>query len=220
MRIQPQRHDLVLATHGRGFWILDDLGAISGLSKAMPSAACPRSFRCRPRTRGIAGGRSTTERIPTNAASAREHMRPTNPPEGAAITYYLPSPSARRSKSSTRTGGAFAASTRRAAAGVQRTAWDLTETPPVAWLRARDWNRGGDGATVVPGRYTVALHASDREPPWRRRSTCGRIRARRGRKRNTSRAIDFVKSLNDELSAIDVALNRLDAPALPRQGAR
>ena len=36
-------------------------------------------------------------------------------------------------------------------AGVQRTSWDLTETPPVPWLRARDWNRGGPGADRRPG---------------------------------------------------------------------
>ncbi len=27
MRVQPQRDDLLVATHGRGFWILDDLSA-------------------------------------------------------------------------------------------------------------------------------------------------------------------------------------------------
>ncbi len=35
LRVQPQRHDLLVATHGRGFWILDDAGAIAGLRKAV-----------------------------------------------------------------------------------------------------------------------------------------------------------------------------------------
>ena len=74
MRIQPQRHDLLIATHGRGFWILDDVGAISGLGKAA-AAAVPTLFPFEPRTRGIDGGRRTMERTPTDAVCRPERMR-------------------------------------------------------------------------------------------------------------------------------------------------
>src|SRR5262249_23963261 len=94
-------------------------------------------------------------------------------------------------------------------AGVERTSWDLTETPPVQWLRAREWNRGGPGATVLPGRYTVRLHAGstateqplelrpDPRASWTQAQYQQRYR--------------FVSELNDELSQIDTALNRLDS---------
>ncbi len=94
-------------------------------------------------------------------------------------------------------------------AGVQRTSWDLTETAPVPWLRARDWNSGGDGPTVVPGNYTVVLHAAAStvrmplqvSPDPRASWTQAQYLARYA----------FVKQLDDELSAIDTALNRLDS---------
>jgi hypothetical protein len=93
-------------------------------------------------------------------------------------------------------------------AGLHRTAWDLRESAPVEWLAAREWNRGGEGPTVVPGHYTVRLHAAggiadqplEIRPDPRASWTQAQYVAR----------YTFVKSLDDELSAIDVALNRLD----------
>src|SRR5579872_957733 len=35
MRVQPQANDLVIATHGRGFFVLDDLNAIEQLPRAV-----------------------------------------------------------------------------------------------------------------------------------------------------------------------------------------
>lgn len=137
-----------------------------------------------------------------------------DPPEGALLTYYLPA-SARTSVE------VFDAQGRRVRcfdvpgdAGVQRTSWDLTETPPVEWQRAREWNRGGPGATILPGRYTVELRAgnavtrqplevrSDPRAAWTAAQYAERYR--------------FVSELNDELSQIDIALNRLDSLATLR----
>jgi hypothetical protein len=131
-----------------------------------------------------------------------------NPPEGASLSYYLPA-AARVSveilDASGRTVRAFDAP---GAAGVERTTWDLTETPPVEWKSARTWNRGGPGATVLPGRYTVRLHAGSRvltadlavapdpRAGWTQAQYLARYR--------------FVTNLNAMLSAIDMALNRLD----------
>ena len=106
---------------------------------------------------------------------------------------------------------------RRARRACSALAWDLTETAPVAWLRAREWNQGISGPTVVPGRYTVVLHARLRQaqgetveqpldvsPDPRAAWTQAQYVAR----------YQFVKALDDELSEIDVALNRLDRLAL------
>jgi hypothetical protein len=75
-------------------------------------------------------------------------------------------------------------------------------------LHARQWNRGGDGPTVVPGRYTVLLRAGATkiEEPLKLRPD---PRAAWTQAQYVAR-YQFVKALDDELSAIDVALNRMD----------
>ena len=208
MRIQPQRHDLVIATHGRGFWILDDLGAISGLSKAV-AAAVPVLFPLRTAYTWYRWWTSYYGTHPDECCLTAGAYSGRNAPDGATITYYLPSPvrawvdvldsSNRRVRCLDVPGGA----------GVQRAVWDLTETAPVPWLRARDWNSGGDGPSVVPGEYTVVLHAAvatvrmplQVSPDPRASWTQAQYLARYA----------FVKQLDDELSAIDTALNRLDS---------
>ncbi|MBV8689346.1 MAG: hypothetical protein JOZ59_04490, partial [Candidatus Eremiobacteraeota bacterium] len=47
-------------------------------------------------------------------------------------------------------------------AGFNRFSWDLTEDKPVAWDSTGDWNQFTSGATVVPGRYSIVLHADGR----------------------------------------------------------
>ena len=208
MRVQPARHDLLIATHGRGFWILDDLNALSELGGAPPSAQ-PRLFATPTAYTWYRWWTSDYGTHPDECCVAAGTFAGENPEGGASIDYYLP-----------RAGHAWidvvdAAGTRVRCldatedAGVNRIAWDLKEAPPVQWLRARDWNRGGDGPTVVPGRYTLRLHSGaavvdgsvdvkpDPRAQWTQADYLARYR--------------FVKSLDDELSAIDVALNRLDA---------
>jgi hypothetical protein len=208
MRVQPDRHDLLVATHGRGFWILDDLGAIGGLGGAL-AGGTPSMFP--PRTaytwyRWWTGYYGTH---PDECCVSAGSFSGEDPPEGASLTYYLPTraeisldvldPRGRRIRCLDAPGER----------GIDRTSWDLTEAPPVPWLRARAWNRGGAGPTVVPGRYTVVLHAGaattqqplevrpDPRAAWTQAQYVERY--------------TFVRSLDDELSAIDVALNRLDA---------
>jgi hypothetical protein len=100
-------------------------------------------------------------------------------------------------------------------AGINRTAWDLTEEAPVAWLRARDWNRGASGPTAVPGRYTIRMRAALRQAQGDKvvdqtLEVRADPRAHWTQSQYVARHV-FVKTLDDELSAIDVALNRLDA---------
>lgn len=44
-------------------------------------------------------------------------------------------------------------------AGVNRFTWDLSEDKPEDWSYTTDWNQGTSGVPVVPGRYTLVLHA-------------------------------------------------------------
>jgi photosystem II stability/assembly factor-like uncharacterized protein len=208
LRVQPRYHDLVVATHGRGFWILDDAGAIAGLANAVASAT-PRLFPVRPAYTWYRWWPSAYGTQPDECCVAAGSYAGDDPPDGALLTYYLPRPVQTRVEVFDAQGRRVRCFDAPSDAGVQRTAWDLTETPPVSWLRARDWNRGGPGATVVPGRYTVRLQAGstvieqalevrpDPRASWTQAQYVERYR--------------FMAALNDELSAIDTALNRLDS---------
>ncbi|HYL27484.1 MAG TPA: hypothetical protein VEW74_06580, partial [Candidatus Nitrosotalea sp.] len=210
MRIQPQRDDLMLATHGRGFWILDDVGAIAGLSKAVGSAA-PTLFPLQTAYTWYRWWTSYYGTHPDECCLAAGMYSGEDPSEGSAITYYLPSRTHVRFEIFDETGTQVRCLEAPGDAGVMRTAWNLTETPPVPWFHTREWNRGGPGATVIPGRYTVRMHAGSSlaetplevRPDPRAAWTIDKYIMRHR----------FVTKLNEELSAIDIALNRLDSLA-------
>jgi hypothetical protein len=73
--------DLIVATHGRGFWILDDITPLRQLSTAMENAATlfkpETAYRVRRDT-------NTDTPLPPETPAG------TNPPDGAIIDYYLP----------------------------------------------------------------------------------------------------------------------------------
>lgn len=213
MQIQPQSRDLIVATHGRGFWILGDVGGLGEL----PAAIAARTPQLFPPTAAFTWYRWWTSYYgthPDECCLSAGMYAGENPPDGATFTYYLPAPQRawfEIDDVGLRPIRCFEAS---GAAGLQRASWDLTETPPVPWLRAREWNRGGPGATVLPGNYIVRLHAGnaviqagltvrpDPRAAWTSDEYLQRYR--------------FVTQLNDELSQIDSALDRIDSlTALP-----
>ncbi len=78
--VQPRFHDLVIATYGRGFWILDDITPLRGLASSVTASRthlfAPReTYRFRDAESPFAVGDD-----PTNGQI---------PPYGAAITYWL-----------------------------------------------------------------------------------------------------------------------------------
>ncbi len=174
--------DLAVATHGRSFWILDD---VSPLRQQAQALAAHDAYLVRPAlaTR-VRGNRNTDTPVPPDEPAGQ------NPPEGVAIDWYLPH--APRGPVTIdvldRTGRLVrhVASTdlvrepatrgetpgywmRRevpisGAAGAQRWWWDLRETAPPA--RERSWGMSAiahdtpsdpRGPWVVPGTYTVWL---------------------------------------------------------------
>jgi photosystem II stability/assembly factor-like uncharacterized protein len=80
MVIQEHFNDLVIATYGRGFYILDDLSPLQKLTPAVTSANA-HLFAPRPAYRftDVAG----------NYATIDDPTAGTNPPDGAAINYWL-----------------------------------------------------------------------------------------------------------------------------------
>ncbi len=209
MRVQPDRDDLLLATHGRGFWILDDLAPLEGLARAA-AAAQPTFFAPRTAYTWYYWWRDYYGSEPTECCEPNGFFAGANPPFGALLSYFLPRAAAVDIVVDDAAGAEVACLQHApGAAGIDRTAWDLTAAPPVPWKIARAWNRGGSGPTVVPGRYTLRLTAggvtrvrtldvrADPRARWSQRDLVARYR--------------FVASLDGELSSIDVALNRLDA---------
>jgi len=87
--IHPRENDLVLATHGRSIWILDDLAPIEQMTDAVPSEAL-HVFEARPATEWRIANRS--------GVTGHKAFFGPNPPNGASITYLLKSKPADKEK--------------------------------------------------------------------------------------------------------------------------
>jgi hypothetical protein len=160
------RQDLVLATQGRAFWILDDLTPLHQMSDAITSGRgslfAPRPairYRYRAGFGGIEGDRGAGEDTPQY------------PPTGAMLDYWLPaagtpvtidvllpngtvvrsfSSDSLRDTTSARAGAPRLPSR----AGLNRFVWDMTYPGP----RSSNANqRGGGGPMATPGQYIVRL---------------------------------------------------------------
>ncbi|MBY0497225.1 MAG: sialidase [Cyanobacteria bacterium] len=166
--VQEHFNDLVIATYGRGFWILDDLSPLQQLTPQVTSADAhlfpPRAAY---RFREITG----------EAASFQDPTVGQNPQYGAAINYYLRTPPAGDVTVSilddqNRVIRSLPAPKQ---AGLNRIHWDLRDEPsPEMRLRtsplyAPDITVGPDGTRpgggprlsilMPPGAYTVRLNA-------------------------------------------------------------
>jgi photosystem II stability/assembly factor-like uncharacterized protein len=214
LRIQPRDGDLIAGTHGRGIFILDDLAPLEGLARA-ESSASPTLFPVRSAYTWYYWWRTQYGVQDTECCTPSGEYSAADPPYGAWISLYVPR--AYAGTASINITDASNARVRhlemRATPGLNRVVWDLTGEPPVPWTRARAWNQGpADGPPVVPGTYQASVHiagtaAYDAQIPIvvlpdPRASWTDADYAKR---------YAFVKELDDELSAIDTALNRLDA---------
>ncbi|MDQ6780976.1 MAG: hypothetical protein M3Z37_07485 [Candidatus Eremiobacteraeota bacterium] len=218
MRVQPAANDLLIATHGRGFFILDDLSSIeNGADAARGGFAFfqPRTaynfYRWWSGEYGTQAG---------ECCAASNFFAGENPPAGALLTFYQ----ARAAKTkptltiSDASGHEIVHTTAPNQAGWNRFSWDLAEDGAVPWLSAKGWNQGGaDGPSVIPGAYRLTLRAGDMtqqrtlevKPDPRATWTQAQYVERH----------DFLRSLYDELTQVDRALNALDdyRRALARQ---
>ena len=169
--VQPQFNDLVLATYGRGFWILDD---ITPLRQATPAvlASGAHLFSPRPayRFRGVT----------PPAAPSYDPVDGQNPPYGADINYFLQARAADEPKITIANEKGQAVRTLRGTkeAGVNRVWWDLHDAPsgsdvrlrtsPIyaSWLKIPPEGRRAGGriaALVPPGTYKVTLAVGGQE---------------------------------------------------------
>jgi photosystem II stability/assembly factor-like uncharacterized protein len=173
--------DAIVATHGRGFWILDDVEPLRELARSFDGARIhlftpALTYRVR---------RSTA----TDTPLPPEEPTGENPPDGAIIDYALASPARRVAISIFDAAGrlvrAYASDDAApkpiphldkpaywerpfvvpsAAAGMHRFVWNLREPPPKSFAQdlpisavPHDTPRMPEGVLVVPGRYSVRL---------------------------------------------------------------
>ena len=80
MHMVVKDDDLVIATHGRGFWIMDNISALRGITPDVVSAQT-HLFEIVPTDRRLSSGRNWTRIKSRNVAE--------NPPRGVVIEYYM-----------------------------------------------------------------------------------------------------------------------------------
>jgi photosystem II stability/assembly factor-like uncharacterized protein len=157
--VHPRDNDLVLATHGRGIWILDNVNALQGLTpQAISSDAT--LFTIEP-----------AEQIRythTKAHTGDMFFRGENPPNGAIIDYWLGAKTDGVTLAVHTTGGELVQTLRPASArGLNRVVWNLryAELPVRGGGGSGDDGEGGGGLPgpyVTPGTYIVRLTANGR----------------------------------------------------------
>jgi photosystem II stability/assembly factor-like uncharacterized protein len=163
--VHPREHDLVIGTHGRGIYIIDDITPLEKLAEA--NGAGTYLFPVKSATEynpnsSIPGGVRGA-----GALGDREYSAP-NPAYGAIITYFLRDSLPRGADA---TLGIFDASGNRVREltankkpGMHRVTWDLRSAPPYTVRRPANQvgepsfrQRDPQGAFVLPGRYTARL---------------------------------------------------------------
>ena len=149
--VQPRTNSLVLATHGRGIWIIDDITPLRKLTPDVltKEAAFISAEPVQQRTQGNGGW-------PEGEAT----FVGDNPPDGAVITYYQKTRhlfgklKLEVLDASGRVVDELPASKR---PGLNRVVWSMTEKPPRVPPAAQLAFAGVHGPRVLPGVYTVRM---------------------------------------------------------------
>ena len=178
IQIHPRDNDLIVATHGRGLYILDDITPLQKIGAALSTPA--QLFDIRPATRWTVWNK--------DGNLGQAVWSGPNPPAGAVINYYLKSDADASPSPSPDKAGKTIRTIRNAphATGLNRSVWDLRYDGPTGAAGGR----GGRGARaagggagrrskkhqaadasaaaapgplVVPGEYTVTLRSGGQE---------------------------------------------------------
>ena len=237
LQIQPQANDLIVATHGRAFWILDDLTPVQ---QAAQAGRGPYLFPLRAGTlwaqwSPIEGGDANSQ--PANVFVGE------NPKGPALITFWQSAPAKARPSIEIvaangtvvrHLSGSFETDEGKKywvtnAAGYNRLAWDGTEDGPVRWTGTTIGNQGPlTGAEALPGDYTVrltidgqtlaqpfVLNADPRSP-----YTAAQLAERQAYLRRAYAAAGTINALLNDIDRQERALrNRHDAAATQRRAA-
>jgi hypothetical protein len=143
--LHPRDADLIVATHGRSFYIADD---ITPLQQLASQGAAPKVFDPRPAVLW------KNDREATRRATAKQ-FRGENPQGGTAISFLASAAGEATITILDNTGKPFRTHKVAAQAGLNRWQWDLLgDAPPLTpeqqALLAQFAGRGGAGPTGVP----------------------------------------------------------------------
>src|SRR5438105_2712047 len=151
LAIQPRENDLVLATHGRGIWIVDDIVPLRNLTNDVTSQDV-----------AFVSARPVQQRIEGSGgwANGDAVFVGDNPPDAAVITYYQKTRhlfgklKIEILDSAKRVVDEVPASKR---SGLNRVTWSMREKPPRVPPAAQIAGAGTRGPRLVPADYTVRL---------------------------------------------------------------
>ncbi|MDH5759467.1 MAG: hypothetical protein OEZ65_07740 [Gemmatimonadota bacterium] len=157
IKVQQEYNDLVVGTHGRGAYVLDDLSSFQELGDAMADPDGAYLFTVRRATRWQIANRDSNQ--------GQRVFRGENPAQGAILRYYLSeAPAAPLKMTITDMRGQTVRTLRLrgAGAGVNEAEWDLRHEGPAAIPGETSGGGGGfrgfsGGPKVVPGVYTATL---------------------------------------------------------------
>jgi photosystem II stability/assembly factor-like uncharacterized protein len=158
--IHPRDNDLILGTHGRSIWILDDVTPLQEINDQV-TAESAYLFSMRPTLRFDGGG----GRGGGVGQGGNKPFAGPNPPFGAAITYYLKESGAAKVEVLDAAGKLVRdLGPMPQQAGLNRVMWDLRyEGPHVRNVgpaaEGGGFNFPARGPLVLPGKYTVRLTA-------------------------------------------------------------
>jgi photosystem II stability/assembly factor-like uncharacterized protein len=151
IQIQPRDHDVVLATHGRGIWIIDDVSPLRAVTAELLQ-----------KPTGFLPGRPVQQRLEAEGGwpEGDAVFTGASAPDGATITYYL------RSRhvygpiklevldAAGKLIDTIAASKRR---GINRVGWSMRVKPPRVPRAAQVAFGASQGPRVPPGTYTLRM---------------------------------------------------------------
>ena len=214
IRMQPQFDDLVIATHGRATYIMDDIRPLQELQGAIAKGAA----LFKPRDGYEYSLHSNDEGNYTNYAAA-------NPPYGVIIQYYQKTPQKNAPKLEILDARGrvirTVAGTRKVEgeerprvpnkAGLNRYVWDFQIDGPVKWTGAakEEYQGPNEGPGVPPGRYSVRMNlngttfaqAFSVKPDPRSKFT----------QADYERTFEFARKAMATFSNVDSMLNALDS---------
>jgi photosystem II stability/assembly factor-like uncharacterized protein len=156
LAIHPRDHDLVIGTHGRALWILDDIRPLRALAQNPNLVADVVHLFEAP----VAYLRNTAA-VDGYHFSGDAMFRGETRPAGALLTYWVGADSAGTAELTVTDGSGTVVRTfsRPAAKGLNRVTWDLREDAPTGGDQG-DQGRGRFGARapeVLPGTYAVRV---------------------------------------------------------------
>ncbi len=145
-------NELVIASHGRGFWVLDNIAplrqmgtmALGNTARLFASPAAIRS----------GSGASISYYVPTGATATRLELVDSLNHVLRSYTQDTTTADSTASRGGRRRGGNLYLPK---GTGVQRVLWDLRTQPIASFPGMILWGAGTNGPAVPPGRYTARL---------------------------------------------------------------